>query len=234
MIFVGIDDTDLLDTPGTNQLARALADRVAERFQCHFILRHQLLEDSRVPCTSKNGSASLLFEARASVGLNWLLGEMRRGIRERFVAGSDPGLCLAEQVPASVIAWGERCCRELVTQEEAFEVAAASGVYLEGLGGTSGGVIGALAAVGRAATGNDGRVVRIGSYPDDLAGPQSCDILRQRGVSVRDLHSDAEVISGMIDVGKRLRPNFRRGQAVLFVERPEMPSTCEWQAVRLK
>jgi hypothetical protein len=235
MIYVGIDDTDLLDTPGTNQLARALADRVASHFLCHYIIRHQLLEDPRVPCTSKNGCASILLESRSLTPLSWLIDELRAGMRERYVSGSDPGLCVVDQrVPAEVIAWGERCCRELVSQDEALALAAATAIHLEGLGGTNGGVIGALAAVGRAATGNDGRIVRLENYPDDLSGTQSCDTLRKRGVSVWHLESDAEIVSGTVDVGKHLRPSFRRGQAILFVERPESPSDADWLAVRLK
>jgi hypothetical protein len=48
MIYVGIDDTDTVDTPGTNQLARALVARVAEDYQCVLIARHQLLLDPRI------------------------------------------------------------------------------------------------------------------------------------------------------------------------------------------
>ena len=59
VIYVGIDDTDTLDTPGTNQLARALVRHVAGQYRCRLIVRHQLLEDPRVPCTSHNGSASI-------------------------------------------------------------------------------------------------------------------------------------------------------------------------------
>ena len=62
MIYVGIDDTDVLDTPGTNQLARALVKHVAGQCRCTLIVRHQLLDDPRVPYTSHNGSASVLFE----------------------------------------------------------------------------------------------------------------------------------------------------------------------------
>src|SRR5437870_2586916 len=58
LIYVGIDDTDTLDTPGTNQLARALAAQIASTHECLLIVRHQLLDDPRVPYTSKNGSAS--------------------------------------------------------------------------------------------------------------------------------------------------------------------------------
>ena len=61
MIYVGIDDTDTLDDPGTNQLARHMVRELAGQFRGRMILRHQLLEDPRVPCTKKNGCASIAF-----------------------------------------------------------------------------------------------------------------------------------------------------------------------------
>ena len=51
-IHVGIDDTDTLDTPGTNQLARRLAAALPAGFAFVVALRHQLLFDPRVPYTS--------------------------------------------------------------------------------------------------------------------------------------------------------------------------------------
>ena len=63
MIYVGIDDTDTLDDPGTNQLARHLVRELASDYNGQMILRHQLLEDPRVPCTKKNGCASVRFDS---------------------------------------------------------------------------------------------------------------------------------------------------------------------------
>ena len=70
--------------------------------------------------------------------------------------------------------WGLRCKRELVTQSEARQIAADHGIYLEGLGGTEDGVIGALAAVGLMATKNDGRVVYFGSGGEDWYDVTGC------------------------------------------------------------
>ena len=67
MIYVGIDDTDILDAPGTNQLARLMVRELAGQARGRMILRHQLLEDPRVPCTKKNGCASIAFEQRHSL-----------------------------------------------------------------------------------------------------------------------------------------------------------------------
>lgn len=235
MIYVGIDDTDTLETPGTNQLARALAADVAADFRCRLIVRHQLLSDPRVPCTSKNGSASLLFEPRSAPGAAELVARLRQGMKERFIAGSDPGLCVTAVVPEAVQAFGKRCQREFVRQAEARRLASDCGVYLEGLGGTEDGVIGALAAVGLVAGQNDGRVVHIGQWPDDLTGPHRLETLRERGVEVRQLDGGESVAEGRVDVGKHLRPNLRGGRIVLFVTPAgaESRAACAWQAVRL-
>ncbi len=235
MIHVGIDDTDMPDTPGTNQLARALVQQVAETYRCVRITRHQLLDDPRVPYTSHNGSASILLQPLASEGLAPLIGRLRQGILDWFVPGSDPGLCVAEVVPVEVTEFALRCQRELVTQDMARALAAAWGIHLEGLGGTAGGVIGALAAVGLSAAGDDGRVVRIGTWPDDLSGVQDLPTLQARGVEVRRLAGGEAIRSGRVDVGKHLRPNLRGQRIVLFVEPSQHPQDdVPWTAIRLK
>ncbi len=236
MIHVGIDDTDLLDTPGTNQLARVLVQVVANEYQCLRITRHQLLNDPRVPYTSHNGSASILLEPLGHPDRSGLIQRLRERMQQWFVPGSDPGLCVAEAVPTTVVDFGRRCQQELVTQETARTLAGDCGIHLEGLGGTNGGVIGALAAVGLSAQANDGRLVQIGTWPDDLSGPQSIATLAARGVEVRRLGTDAPLSQGVVDVGKHLRPNLRAGEAVLFVEPATGPHAdgAAWTAVRLK
>jgi len=214
-----------------------LVRRVAGCYRSVLIIRHQLLDDPRVPYTSHNGSASILLEPRNGCRIEPLIDELRAGMREWFVPGSDPGLCVAATVPPAVIEFGRRCQRELVTQQEARDLAARHGAHLEGLGGSEGGVIGALAAVGLAAGANDGRVVHIGDWPDDLAGPQPIAALHGRGVQVCRLDTMQTVARGVVDVGKHLRPNFRQQRIVLFVQPangdcPLFP-TPEWQAVRL-
>ena len=218
MILVGIDDTDTIDTPGTNQLARRIVEALAADFRCHAIVRHQLFFDPRIPYTSKNGSASIWLEPRVEYSPPVLLSQLRHLMQEYFVVGSDPGLCLATHVPAEVSAYALRCQREVMTQDEAHATAAAAGIHLAGLGGTEGGVIGALAAVGLAVTRNDGRLVQWGEWPDDLTGQQSITTLAKREVLVRERATGREIATGMVDVGKHLRPNFVRGQVVLWAE----------------
>jgi len=198
------------------------------------IVRHQLLVDPRVPYTSKNSCCSLLMESRLpnSEAVHELRERLCSALLRRFQPGSDPGLCLAVDVPNEVVAFGQRCQRDVVDQQAARNLASRCGIDLSGLGGTEDGVIGALAAVGLATTENDGRVVQIQGQPDDLSGPQPFAKVRSRGVDrVCSLPSHDIVTDGIIDVGKHLRPNLRQGQVVLFVE-PSVDARADWIAVR--
>ncbi len=235
MIYAGIDDTDVAGAPGTNQLVRRVVGRLGRDFETVLAVRHQLLFDPRIPYTSKNSSASILFRTDGVSAAEALARRIRAELQEQFVEGSDPGLCVTDHVPAEVVEFGKRCQRDVVTQHEARRLAADHGIRLEGLGGSEDGVIGALAAVGLAATGNDGRVVQIASWPDDLSGPQQVELLRARGVAqIRNAESGEPVLCGTVDVGKHLRPNYRDGRVVLFVApAPHARSPeADWQALR--
>lgn len=234
MILIGIDDTDTLDSKGTNQLARAIANALAGQCACVRIVRHQLLDDPRVPYTSKNGSASIALEPRGIADFAQVIDTCQCVMRDWFVVGSDPGLCVDVAGRAEVAsAFGRRCQQELVSQKEARELAVASGFYLEGLGGTEGGVIGALAAVGLAATRDDGRIVQLGEWADDLCGVQPTSMVHERGIEVREIETAARIQCGLIDLGKRLRPNVRDGRSVLFVRRSDDDQADSYHAVRL-
>ncbi len=236
MIFVGIDDTDVVGTLGTNQLARAILHRLGVLASGAIICRHQLLDDPRVPYTSKNGSASIQLPFASHNQLPPLVGEIRGVMRAWFVPGSDPGLCIAGTVPEEVRAFGRSCQQHVVTRALAHAVAKSAGVHLEGLGGSEQGVIGALAAVGLVATGDDGRVVHLASwsYPDAFCGPQLATAIHARGVDrIECLETGAPVLDAVVDIGKHLRPNLRGGRVVLLVEPNRDPQGVPWRAVRV-
>jgi hypothetical protein len=233
-MLIGIDDTDIEGARGTNHLARALVDRLGFSAGPAIVARHQLLFDERIPYTSGNGSASIALPDADPVRAAEIAAGARAALREWFIEGSDPGLAVATSIPAEVVAFARRCQREIVTQAEARAVAARAAIHLEGLGGTEGGVIGALAAVGLASTGDDGRVVHLAGWPwpDDLRGVVSRAELAARGIDrLRSNDSGEEVDADAVDVGKRLRPNLRGGEVVLLVERAEDGG---WRAVRVK
>lgn len=198
-------------------------------------VRHQLLFDPRVPYTSKNSSASILLEPRGRESLEDLACRIRRVMIDNFVEGSDPGLCVTSNPTADIMEFGRRCQHDVVAQQDARRLAAQAAIHLEGLGGTEDGVIGALAAVGLAAGGDDGRVVQIGNWPDDLSGVQEIGLLRSRGVAeIRCSTTGREIGDGPIDVGKHLRPNYRGHRVILFVEPTSEAdaSSAFWRAVR--
>ncbi|MGD9637059.1 MAG: hypothetical protein AB7G28_13625 [Pirellulales bacterium] len=223
-IFVGLDDTDTLDTPGTNQLARHLVRELAPIARGRLILRHQLFEDPRVPCTKKNGCASIELESLGPAALTDLVARLRDLILDWIPSRSDPGLAIAESIPPEIATWGQRAKCELLTQKEARALADAHNIYLEGLAGTQDGVIGALAALGLLSSRNDGRVVYLSSpaHDDalDITGLLDVDTVLARGIdAVVDCDTGEPVSSATIEVGKKLRPNYRAGRILLYAAR---------------
>lgn len=231
MIWIGIDDTDTLDTPGTNQLVRWLMAQHADRYRLEAITRHQLFFDPRVPYTSHNGSASWVVTPLVAEPLETLIASLRHGMQAGFNDGSDPGLCVATAVPPEVTAFARRCQSDVVTQAEAHTLARTHGIHLEGLGGTEDGVIGALAAIGLAVTHDDGRVIQYRHWPDDLTGIVPVSAVRERGVVVRVADTGTDVTTGTVDLGKKLRPNWRSGAVTLVVE-PSDTANSTWLARR--
>jgi hypothetical protein len=234
VIVVGLDDTDTLESGGTNRLARSLVTALPDGFRADVVLRHQLLVDPRVPYTSHNGCASLGIHADPGHGSDELVAPLEAAVRAAFVEGSDPGLCIAAAAPSGVRAWGRRCQQEVVSQADARALAATHGIHLCGLGGSGDGVVGALAAVGLRAGNEDGRVVHMAGWPwpDPLSGPQPLQALRSRGVAeLREIGSGRVVTTGTVDVGKHLRPSWRGGRPILYVE--AAGDGVDWRAVKL-
>jgi hypothetical protein len=235
VIYIGIDDTDVVGSPGTNQLARAIVKRLGSLAEGNVISRHQLFFDPRVPYTSGNGSASIQLPRGGEVPKADLLDTIRGVMREWYVEGSDPGLACAEYASPEMIAFAGRAKHEVVTQADARAVADRSECHLEGLGGTNQGIIGALSAITLIAGGNDGRVVHVGGWPwpDEFVGPQPAEAIRRRGVADIRLVSGEPFTGDVVDVGKHLRPNWRGGRMVLFVEPPEdsaaIPRAAKWK-----
>ena len=198
--IIGIDDTDNHESRGTGHLAREIAKALAQDFHVHGVTRHQLLEDERVPKTAKNSCAAILFEGEA-VPLEELAEFARKMMRDDFQPGSDPGLCVVSVVPDEVITFGQRARREFLYQQEPRNLAAAHGIFLEGLGGDEGGVIGALAAVGLAASGDDGRYVEVGSIRT-LEGLHPISEVLASGITSVKIPDGASVTDGLIQTDK--------------------------------
>lgn len=225
MIYIGLDDTDNLESRGTGHLARMLAGELCRDYPVFGVTRHQLLFDPRIPCTKKNSCAALAVGGGVSV--DDLAERVRAYMLADFQPGSDPGLCITGEVPAAVTEFGQLAQREIVTQAQARQLAAEYGMLLEGLGGTEDGVIGALAAVGLASCGEDGRYVQVGSIRE-LQGLVPVEAVLAAGVVQVQTLDGRPVLEGMI-AAEKLRPARRNGIPIAFVD------WCEdhWLPVKL-
>ena len=216
-IFIGLDDTDNHESRGTGYLARMIAEKLSEKYKIHGVTRHQLLFDPRVPYTAKNSCAAIILNSAGEDDLDALFSEVREIMLSDFQVGSDPGLCVCDQVPDSVQAFGQSAQKELVNQTQARDLAKTHQIRLEGLGGTNDGGIGALAAVGLAAFGNDGRYVQIGRTRDYNQLVPVNELLSAGINMVIDLEGNT-VGEGDV-LAQKLRPSRREGKVILYVHR---------------
>lgn len=220
--LIGIDDTDNLESRGTGHRARQLSTYLADKqlVQPGGITRHQLLVSPEIPYTSHNSSACLGVEAEPEkeeliwqTCCDFLLSES--------APGSDAGLCLAkwDQVTAQVRTFGSRAKQVVLTKLEAEQTAQVNQIRLQGLTGTHGGVIGALAGVGLRCAGNDGRFLWLPGMRE-LSGYLEVSVICARGTidAVRTLNGPDLPPETLVNVGEWMRPILRGGQAILYVE----------------
>jgi hypothetical protein len=231
VIYVGLDDTDNLTSRGTGRLARAIAEVLSQRYRVTGITRHQLLVDPRVPYTKHNSSAAIHLDADGEVDLQVLADEVQALMLADWQEGSDPGLCVSGTVVREVSEFGQRAKKEVVSRSEAYDLAARVGCVLRGLGGTDDGVIGALAAVGLAGTGSDGRFILVGSARE-LQGVQPVEKVLASGIAEVCRADGQRLEAGLIDTGGKLRPALRNGRPVLVVQ-PENDAQDLWLPLKL-
>lgn len=229
-VLIALDDTDMPGTPGTGRLAREIAAAVAGRFPVGGITRHQLLVDPAIPYTSHNSSAVIRVEAGAAA-IGELAGLARGLVLSGFTEGADPGLALADAgaVAPAVIAFGQDAKRCVLTMDHALRLARNAGVLCEPLGGTGGGVIGALAGIGLAATRCDGRYLDLGAIR--TLGPETTvEAVYTAGVADVVTTDGVAVTAGRLvcDRGRGPKPAVVDGRPVLFVE----ASGDGWLALR--
>jgi tRNA(Ile2) C34 agmatinyltransferase TiaS len=217
MIYIGLDDTDVLESRGTGHLAREIAQVLAQDGLLLGVTRHQLLLHPEVRYTKNNSSAALLFDDDVGDDLDALLERVRDLVMQDYYPGSDPGICVALDPPPAITAFGRRVQQKVVSQGEARALAEAHSIPLLGLGGDESGVIGALAAVGLAASGDDGRYVLVGRSRE-LQGELTVTQILDAGIGAVQTLDGQPVHDGLITVD-RLRPARRNGRPVLVVER---------------
>jgi hypothetical protein len=224
LIYACIDDTDMPGTRGTNRLAIAIAKELRGRWRCRSITKHPHLRHPDIPYTHGNNSCCMIFEAAAQ-DEQPLRDFIRQAMLDDFIEGSDPGICVTARVPRPLQPFAERSRREVLGMDEAYALAAAEGLILEGLGGTNQGVIGALAGLGSAAAGQPGQFLWLEDRELDFGGLLQPAELEVLGIThFFDADSGDPLPPRSLWVPKKLRPSMRGGRPVLFVQPSEHAS----------
>lgn len=232
-VFVGLDDTDNLESRGTGWLSRQLGKRICSEFpgvHLRGVTRHQLLIHPDIPYTSHNSSAclDLLFDEGLSDRFFTFVTDF---IASSSAPGSDPGVCIAiaDRVTKILQSFGLAAQKEVLTKSFAAGIAEDEDVFLQELGGTGQGIIGALSAVGLRATGNDGRFIALQgirelegvvSVGDLLANSGISRVLDESGV---DLPADA-----VVNTFDWVRPGLLQDEPVFYVRPDTSGSSGIW------
>jgi len=218
-VYLGLDDTDSLDSIGTGRLAREIAEIIGEKYPVLCVTRHQLLVHPDIPYTSHNSCAVIHLEDIPNQEHALLFELAKELMKERFVHGSDPGIALAgcESVTEAVILFGCDAKTSVITQERARSVASHAGILLEGLGGTEGGVIGAIAGIGLAASGSDGRYLQIGSIRE-RRGDHTIEELLKKGIEQVITLDGTVITEGFVSIEKFPQPARLNERAILVVQ----------------
>lgn len=222
-VLIGIDDTDTVDSEyGTGRISRLLGDHLVDEIaelDWRGSVRQQLLVDPRVPYTTHNSSATLICELPSAVDRVRIVDAAGRFLESIAADGSDPGLCVGRRsaVTDAVQGFGVTAAEDVVKEADAYDLAADAGLFLSAYGGTGEGVIGALAGVGRTATGAYGRFIEYGNIRS-YEGTVELSRLRSDGIEVVTPDGDA-LESGELASGGWVRPILHGGRPVLEVEK---------------
>jgi hypothetical protein len=232
-IFIGIDDTDNLQTRGTGHHARMLGHALVEAglFELRSVTRHQLLADRRIPFTSHNSSASLA--GICTCNLHDLILFARDFLIRESAFDSDAGLCVAPEdaITAEMINFGNRAKQEIVTMEEALRLVEGTPVYLDGFLNARIGMIGSLAAVGLGKAGNDGRLLWTRNLRETTGNFTIRELLSRVDID-RVVEKDlAETDPGAwISVGEWCRPVMLGGKITLIAEKNDNNPSYDYRS----
>lgn len=223
ILYIAIDDTDNLETRGTGYRARCLAELLhKEGFgEITGISRHQLYVNSEIPYTSHNSSLCIGLEAKC-FDKEALIKICSEYIEAESAEGSDPGLCIAssDMINKEIIKFGKSAKKVVLTKAAAKLLTQQYDIHLSEHGGTGGGIIGSLAAVGLREGGNDGRYVWLKGIREMQGKYSANEILVNSGVKqIRTEEGEQPEKNDIVDVGDWFRPVLLDGMPTLLVEK---------------
>jgi len=233
--LIGVDDTDNLESRGTGYRARCMGLKIQETgiATLKHVVRHQLLVDPQIPYTSHNSSVCLVVETKQD-GFESLVNLCEAYLCEESAPGSDAGLCIAplEAIKETLQTFGQSAKEKVLLRKDALALAQQEEVFLKGLTGDKNGIIGALAAIGLQAGGNDGRFIWAKGVRE-LSGVYSAAALYDTtGIDIiQSINQMPVQDSARINVDPWPRPVLINRQAVLLVEPAPESQDYEWQVL---
>ncbi len=220
-VFVGFDDTDVAGADrGTGKFARWFGQKLPEGVTLNGVVRQQLPMLDGIPYTSHNSAACLMLDSVEQSQVQEIIDRAADHIREHFIDGSDPGLCVVTDDGSSfesLLEFGRSASTRIVTQKEALK--AVNGFHLSGHGGTEDGIIGAVAGVGLTLSGWSGRFIDLNGLREFGTHVRVGD-LEAKGIRVlcTDRNAMVPAMDDMVDTQNWLRPRLWAGGPVLPVE----------------
>lgn len=171
-ILIGIDDTDTKNSKGTGFISRELARQIESNNlgKVINITRHQLFISDKIQYTNRNNSACIELVSNQK---EELISFCHKMILSSTLNECGPVLVFADlkSVSKEIIEFGFKAKKTLVSFSEASILIENSKLIVDVVRESKNGMIGALAAIGLRASGNDGRVVWVkGHEIKDLAG----------------------------------------------------------------
>jgi len=221
IVFIGIDDTDVIGSPGTGHLSRDIA-KYLERLglgTAKGITRHQLLVDDRIRYTSHNSSLCIAFATEQPI--EDLYKPCCDFLNSNFVEGSDPGLCICrrQQLNDELMGFGLKARTMVLDMQDASALARKNDLFLVELGGSGEGIVGALAAVALRAEGNSGRFIELRGIRDIKGFVSVSEILKLTDIdAVQDAEGGLLDNDAVIDSLDWIRPSLVCDMPVLRVK----------------
>jgi hypothetical protein len=233
LIYIGLDDTDNLESRGTGHLARELMQSLHDSGLLIpvSVTRHQLLVDPGIPYTSHNSASCIIGK---SPGNEYLIRNFcSEFLLEHAADGSDVGLCIAfsEEIHNDIVLFGQKAKQVILKKSDAKALAKKHQIFLAGLTGKKIGVIGALAAVGLRFEGNDGRLLwleRLRDIQGVFSVKKYCELVKID--LVVDLQGNPISEDATIRITEWCRPVVRNKKILLFAEKLNGNENCEYQS----
>ncbi|MEL7670338.1 ABC transporter substrate-binding protein [Methanobacterium sp.] len=218
-IYVGIDDTGNSESVGTGKFARIIAGELSKDYPVYGVTRHQFYVHHDINFSLHNFGAVIHVDTEEEHACD-IFELVKEVMQDNFNDGSNPGLAVAHEnrISPAIVAYGKDAKEEVLTSKRAKNLAVNSNIRLESIGGNGSGVIGAVAGLGLAYAGNDGRFLQIGRIRK-LKGPQPVENLIGAGIDGIFTPDGRSITKGIIfnEGDKPVKPCPINGKVILFV-----------------